>query len=499
MFDVFFRRLGRCATDRAAADSAFAPVLRTRCAVLRIPGWSGSLARGFWTGALLIVVSSLIAPPLFAQEYPSAGQDEVEVPSHSQVARWLRSGGDSRQEAMGLLRQLGYHDLVRPAAKYLLDSDDPYDHRAVLRMMRGYGDDLEQHLPDWYKFVDKFIDRDKPPDILRDCIDLAEYWKEHRLIHAVAKLAVHPRQSVREKAFAAMTVMENDQIIPVLMRLLTHKRPIYRIYALDALVNFSDKRIASQVQALFDDQSKSVRIYAIKGALEQPESSESSIIRLFRTDPSPEVRRRVVEVIGNRGWGRHRGVVHRAISDSSGLVREAGLDAARRLGDRSAAGAISRQLETETEKHLKLKAIALLMELDRAAGSDGLEARLRDEDEEVRRRAAVALGVLESRGGIDALHQALLTDQSERVRLEAAGAIGAIGRRDSRFSLLQSIENRQESYAVRSAALVSLMKILGDASLSSLREIRQRMVEDAFERHLDQAILRLERERAYRS
>ena len=451
------------------------------------------------SGLLLCGLISLT--PLAAQtETPSAGAREPEVPTQEKVAGWLRGGGDKRQQAMLQIRTLGYDDLVRPAAKYLLDSKDPYDHRAVLKMMHMYGADLEQHLPDWYKFVDLYIDRDKPVDILRDCIDLAAFWKEHRLIHGIARLAVHPRQAVREKAFAAMVTMENDQLIPVLVRLLNHKRPIYRIYALDALVNFSDKRIADKVSALFDDTSKSVRIYAIKGYLEQPESSENSIIRLFRTDPSPEVRRRVVEVIGNRRWGRHRGVVHRAISDGSPLVREAGLDAARRLGDGSSARSVSRQLQSESEKHLKLKSIDLLMALDRSGGGDGLQARLRrDEDDEVRRRAAVAIGILESRSSLDALHSALGSDTSERVRLEAAGSIGILRRKDSRFPLLQAIENRQESYAVRSAALVSLMSIFDTDSLGDLRRVQGRMVEDEFERHVAEAIHRLERKLAYKS
>ncbi len=457
---------------------------------------SAATAAVFWA-----FFASTVFTPVLAQttETPSAGVAEVEVPTHGQIESDLGSGGERRQEAMLRLQALGYHDLVRNAARYLLDSDEPDDHRAALRMMRMYGADLEQHLPDWYKFVDQYIDQDKPVDTLRDCIDLAAYWKEHRLIHAVAKLAVHPRQPVRERAFAALIAMENDQIIPVLMRLLTHKRPIYRIYALDALANFSDKRIANEVQALFDDTSKSVRIYAIKGYLEQPESSENSIIRLFRSDPSPEVRRRVVEVIAQKGWDRHRSVVHRAITDGSPLVREAGLDAARSMGDSSAAGAISSQLESETEKYLKIKAIDLLMALDRSGGASGLEARLRrDEDEDVRRRAAVAIGVLGSRSALSALHEALVSDVSEAVRLEAAGAIATIGNRESSYSLQQSVENRQETYAVRSAALAGLMGILGDDSLGPLQRIRARMVEDEFDRHVDEAIRRVEREKAYK-
>jgi len=427
------------------------------------------------TIALLLVSSALLAQ---------------EVPGIRSLQRRMFLPGALRQSAIRQIKEYGHHSLARQAAGYLLKSSNYNDHLAVLDMMQAYGGELEMHLPDWYKFLDAYMDPLLPVEILTRILALAESWREHRLIHAVAQLATHPRREVREKAFETLAAMENDNMIPVLLRLLGNERPIYRIYALEGLRHISDKRITSSVESYLKDSNKSVRVYAISSLLKQPDASESSIARM-QNDPSPDVRAHVLATIGERGWTRHRNIVQNGITDPSELVRQTALSTAAMLFETGSAGAISSMLEFETSKHNKLTGIRLLMEFDR--GGRGLGTALRsDLDPEVRLQAALAIGYTNYKDGMYDLVHALSADKDARVRTQAADSLGMLGLAGASDHLEHAVL-RQDEYDVRSAALQALLRV-SDNSVASLERLLSAMGRDDFRKHVEHALFQVRRQ-----
>ncbi|MBE7438677.1 MAG: HEAT repeat domain-containing protein [Spirochaetales bacterium] len=413
-----------------------------------------------------------------------------EVPGLRSLQRRMLLPGALRQNAIRQIKEYGHHSLARQAAGYLLKSSNYNDHLAVLDMMQAYGGELEMHLPDWYKFLDAYMDPLLPVEILTRILALAESWREHRLIHAVAQLATHPRREVREKAFETLASMENDNMIPVLLRLLGNERPIYRIYALEGLRHISDKRITSSVESYLKDTNKSVRVYAISSLLKQPDASESSIARM-QNDPSPDVRAHVLATIGERGWVRHRNIVQNGITDRSELVRQTALTTAAILLETGSAGAISNMLEFETSKQNKLSGIRLLMEFER--GGRGLGMVLRsDPDAEVRLQAALAIGYTGYKDGMYDLVHALSADKDARVRTQAADSLGMLGLSAAADHLEHAVL-RQDDYEVRSAALQALLRVTGN-STGSLERVLSAMGGDDFRKHVEHALSRVRRE-----
>lgn len=370
----------------------------------------------------------------------------------------IRSGGESRRRAVWYIQQIGADEAFPEAARLLIESDNYDDHRAVLNAMRAYGDRLEGAVPNWYLMLDKYISLDRPADVLIQCIELTALWKEHRLMPALTRLARHPDRDVRLAAFGGMARMANDLILPTLLKLYAADRSVYRAYALEGMERFPDSRLQRFIVEALADTSKSVRLLAVQALAAQADGEAQShhLANQFQRDDDPEVRERIIQVIGERRWRRHSSVVARAVSDDSALVRAAALEAALLLQDSSLASAIARQQERENDGSLKLRSIYCLMRLESSGGGRGLQQLLTDSDVEVRRNAATALGYLRERSALSVLQQSALGDASAEVRLEAVGALLRLGDSRSIATLRELILRPEESPALKAAAIAAI-------------------------------------------
>lgn len=422
----------------------------------RVPvvNFSAALRRGLALG--LFAALALFAPaPVSAQ--PVTGAD---------LPRMLIAGGKERRQAIWLIYQMKEHDLLRDAVQYLFQSDDPEDHKAIINVMRAYGRGLENHLPDWSTILDRFMTDQVSEEVLLDCVKLAGEWQEHSMMHALGRLSTHPRSRVRMAAFQTMSSMGDDNLIPVLLRLVTNPRPVYRLYGLEGLQKFADSRLQTFMQKTLNDTSKSARIYALTSLAEQPGTEDFHVLQSYPNESDVEVRERMLDLIGLKGWRRQNYLLHRALSDPQPLLRRAALRSIERLNDTIAAALVSRQLEEETVPDIRLASIETLLTLGTGGGGTGLsKVIVYDPDEKLRLRAAVAAGFLKERGAGPALVKALESDPSPKVRLEAAAALGEL--RDPRFlpGLLASAGSRSEVYEVKSASLIAIQDI---ASLEAI-------------------------------
>lgn len=406
----------------------------------------------------------------------------------------LSSGGETRRRAIWYIQQIGADEVFPEAARLLVESDDYDDHRAVLNAMRGYGDRLEGAAPNWYLMLDDYINLDRPADILIQIIELAAAWKEHRLMPALTRLAQHPDESVRSAAFRGMASFANDLLIPTLLRLYSSDRAILKVYALEGMEQFPDSRLQKFILEALSSPSKSVRIYAAAALAAQSDAENQSqyLARQFGDDSDPEVRERIVELIGRYRWRRQSSIVARAMADDSPLVRGAALEASLLLEDRSLAIAIARQQERELDGTLKLRSIYCLLRLDSSGGGRGLAAMLTgDQDELVRAQAASAIGILNEREALGALLRALQDDANEHVRLEAAGALARLADGRSLGGLADSVRRENEVMSVRAAAAMAIAAIGNRESRQQLARLSSELPPGEMRRRVQNVLLRL--------
>ena len=430
------------------------------------------------TFALILLLGPIFAAPVTRED----------------VVRGLQASGKERRQAIWFVHQLHHHDLLPQAARLLLESDDYGDHRAVLNVFHSYGRSLESYLPDWHLYLDRYIRPGLPDDILLDCVRLADYWRERRLVGALKRLATHPRTRIRKAAFRSISLMKDDNMIPIILTLFASERTVERVYALEAAAMFPDtyKRLTPFIMKLFQDPEKSVRIYAIRAFLRQEDAADHghSAVRTLSRDEDPEVRSRILEAIASKGWNKQAYVLHRALTDESPLVRLSSLRAIEKLGDTAGAHYISRRLPDEEDTEVKLQALASLLSLGRSGGGAGLSHLVRyDPDRRVRLKAVMCVGVLEEARGGDALVHALEFDSDEKVREEAASALGDLGREEATAHLLAAIRRADESYDVKTAALLALSRIGGRDAMEGLARLEHSLKDSYFRRRVS-AILK---------
>jgi len=395
--------------------------------------------------------------------------------THEDVEAQLNSGGIKRQQAIWYVYQLQYNDLLRKAADYLFESKDYDDHRAVLRVLHAYGESLENYLPDWYLFIDRYMKESTPPDLLKQCFDLAVIWEEQRLMTALIRFASHPLSEVRHAAFEAMSKMGSDIIIPEMLRLISSPRPIFKVYALEGAALYPDARLAPFVLRLLNDPNKSIRIYAIEAVSRNPRLIDQ-VIRLYTLDSDNEVKQRIVELIGRFGWRSHFYIVQSALGDPSPLVRRSALGAVEQVSDPFSAPYISTQLARESDPELRRLALDVLLLLRKGGGGAGLSSVLEHEsDESMRIKAAIIAGLSREYGTAQALIQALMVDLSAAVRLEAANAMGLIRSQKFFEPLKTVILNETEGYEIRSGAILSLLEINRKEGVEFLAQNRERI------------------------
>ncbi len=400
------------------------------------------------------------------------------------IAALLASSGDNRRIGMWYVAQEKRGEYLKIVGEILLSSEDPKDQGQALSVFAAYGDDLEAALPEWYIYVDRFLKFGREEDLLIQAMDLAVKWKEHRLIPALGRMAVHPLRRVRLRAFQSMSALHNDQIVPILLGLSQSPRPIERMYALEGFQEYGDSRIAPFAEKLLQDPNRSVRMFAIPGYAAQPgaEGNSYSIARLYTQESDEEVRQRVIELIANRKWGQHANLVAQACGDASPLVRESAFKGARIF---NLAQPVSRQLEGEPEARLRRAGLDALTVIGNSGGGTGLAHILSsDEDPGMRLRAASLLGLYRERMGLSSLHYNLRQDSVEEVRLEAAEAIGDIGDPGSSAVLLQSMEDEKETYAVKSAAMLSYLRLPLADKKTVLTQLAGRIKDPGFARQV---------------
>ena len=125
--------------------------------------------------------------------------------------------------------------------------------------------------------------------------------------------------------------------------------------------------------------------------LNHPEADEV-LFRMLAQDQSPDIRMRVIELLQDRKEPKVVQAMSRALGDTEGPVRSAALRALAKIGDVSAAGAVTDLLK-DMDDSVRLEAVKTLRLLQDASDEQvhrkqaEIQEQMRRQQEEERRRA----------------------------------------------------------------------------------------------------------------
>jgi HEAT repeat protein len=392
----------------------------------------------------------------------------------------MEKGGLERRQAFWFAYQSKQFFLLRRVVRYLLDSDDYEDHRMILRIMEVLGPTLDTYIPGWYEILDRYMTFTVPDDLLIRCMKLSVRFKEHRMVFAITRMMEHPIHAVRLEAIQSLLAMENDNVVPVLIRYMKSDDPVLMIYGLQGARVLGDARLLPFIRELLEHRNKSVRIYALRAVAESKGEGDLSylITGRFSRENNAEVRRTIVQIIGERTIGGQQYTVTRAMQDPAPIVREAAYFTAVQLRSSMFARELSLRLSQEEDSRLRAVIIDALTRLNMG---DPLSALSRvaqsDADPALRSLAVRAIGKIRDRTQNDSLFQAATTDTDAAVRLEAAQSLTLLADPGLGPKLASAVENNNLDTEVRFLLFRALVKSGNREALRQLKE-RARNIQD---------------------
>ena len=189
--------------------------------------------------------------------------------------------------------------------------------------------------------------------------------------------------------------------------------------------------------------------------------------------------------------------IHKAVGDSSEVVRWAAVRSAVAMKDRDSAAPISRQLRVEKKDDLKLAMIEALLDLRVDDSANALAHLLRsDEKEIIRQRAAMAIGNLRVKDGGFALVQAIRGDEVLQVRLEAAAALGELGDPALAESIMDLLKKPEEDRRVLQLAALAVIRSGSEEKIRKLQRVAETLSDRVLAEEIDRMVRNYQKEKS---
>jgi HEAT repeat protein len=208
---------------------------------------------------------------------------------------------------------------------------------------------------------------------------------------------------VREYVVWALGEIEDSRAVPALADVLTSDgEASVRLKAAWALGQIEHANGVDALARALDDQDAEVRQMAVwaLGEIEDPRGVEP-LIRVL-SDPDVETRLLAIHALGQIESGRAVDPLIEALRDSDSRVREAAIWALGQIEDPRAAPGLAAALG-DSEAKVRRYAAAALGDLDLSSAPPELINALQDDDLEVRRYAVHALGDIEDPAAVPGL------------------------------------------------------------------------------------------------
>ena len=337
----------------------------------------------------------------------------------------------------------------------------------------------------------KLHDQEEIQEIIKN-LDIVHRFHLKLAVYETIAFCTYPVLEVRKSSFQALSIMDTDRVFPTIMKLVNSERVIERVYALDGFYYINDERtIPLMIQAL-KDPNKSVRYYAIK-TLDRLKRLEAIpfFLRIIRSDVNKEVRKKAIVSLKKFRPASGFYPLLATLSDPDQEIRKTSLDAISAYKNKKACYYISAQLARESEDHLKMKQIKVLLSMNSSGGANGLVKIIKNEqDIEILRWAIFTAGKLKDIYSFQAILDKL-KHGSSGIRSEAANALAQYKSASASNALLEVLSNKGEEYFVQATALFALKAIRSNAILPELFELSENHDNDYIRVQIRQVISEL--------
>lgn len=332
----------------------------------------------------------------------------------------------------------------------------------------------------------------KPTDIayVKAMIQFVSEQQLNDLFFALVGFLGNPVGELRDAAGIGIAKLKDDRIYPILANMLGASDPLERTYAVQTIYHLKDERTFTFLTSALEDVEESIRYHAIQSLLELNDPQSVRIfIDLLENDPGIEVKIKSAQALGKIRNGSGYNALTRMITHSSISLRKQVILSMISFNKVRSAMVFSRRLPEEESNDLKIEMIKSMLSLKNSGGGRGLRALLKQEKNiEVLQWSIFAAGQLRTRTVLNELIE--ITDHNNpAIRAEAAMALKKLRATRSVSTLLDLLENEEESYQVRYSALLAIAEIdepgaypvLLDISIKTQNKFLKLRIQEAFQ------------------
>jgi HEAT repeat protein len=313
---------------------------------------------------------------------------------------------------------------------------------SILFTYQKYQKEINKLDPEYWKTLESVIENSKNEENVLLALEIVSNLKEKKVIYSILDLVTSRNSEIRRASYKVINSYKDDRTLPYILELGNSDEPIKRYYYLEALNFIQDERANIHIQRLLNDPSPAIRSEAII-AIEKLELKEklNHVLNMATNDSNYEVRKFAVVSLKNQRSKFPSTVYQKTIFDSNSEVREVSIEAIQTIKDPNYAKFVSLAMEKETLSSLNMKMIEALLHINNHGGGNGLAVVLKkDKDEDVRTKAATAIGNLKASIAIPDLIKSLLTEQVVKVKLAVTKSIGNLKEKTAVPTILNRIQ-----------------------------------------------------------
>ncbi|AXR60524.1 HEAT repeat domain-containing protein [Leptospira mayottensis] len=378
----------------------------------------------------------------------------------------------SQASAISEIRSKNRLDLVKELPSiFQNESVEEKVQIAILKLFAEL-DELDVLAPNWVGVLDSIFQKTNNVKLKKEILLLAEKKKEKRLIYSVIAAFNDPETSIRGLSYRLMYLLKDDRALPILLDMSLSKDPVQRMYFLESSLIIKDERIQNQIYKLANDESAGVRkkyliVINRLGITEKFSQFQKSAI----SDPDDGVKMVALEILKNKKNRQNISLFYKGLTDPNPDIRRISLEALLLFQDKQGAKAISDQLTKEENLFLKARMIDLLLDLGNHGGGQGILTVLTGgEEEELRTKAAYAVGKLGVNIGSAELTKILSEEKEDSVKWQLIRSLGELKDKNVVSGLLMFARNSREKLNLRIEAVITIRIINDPESLSSIFE-----------------------------
>lgn len=362
--------------------------------------------------------------------------------SDESLSLQLKKGGEDRIKAIWISYETKKFYLFRKSLEYLLlEENNDLEAKIILRIFNLLDKDLESIIPNWYIYIDQYVNEKRPVENLLECLKLAQRWKEIRLIFAILKLTKHPLYEIRHYSISILRELQSDMVLPVIIEFLKSKNELLILYGLENSIKYPDSRLIPFIRNLINHNNKTIRIYALK-SLSNYDVESQHVIKNFDNE-NDEVIQTILWIIGEKKWYNYINLIYKGITYPNPEIRKSAIEAAVKLKNLSFVNIISKQLLIETDSGVIIEGIKALTELKQGDPFNALIFLSNHTEPEIRLASIKAIQILKLSNYFHDLIDLLNKEKHSTIHLELIYTICTLIDSKNYHSVIDILENSQ--------------------------------------------------------